>query len=306
MRRNTSLTSCLTRREWLAASAAGTVGAALSLEPSRADQRDANLNLRIWDNHCHLSGVEGDTPAEKMATLLSFADRMGIERLIIYMGWPFSQDPDPTELRRQNDQVLSALQGHEDRVMGYAYVSGNYPEESLAEMRRLIENGPMLGIKLWVARRCDDSALDEIVNAAQELQAVVFQHTWIKTTGNLSGESTPQDVAKLAARNPHANFICGHAGGTWQQGIRAIRPYPNISLGTAGSDPTSGLLEMAIRELGPERIVFGSDAAGRSFASQLAKVLGAEITEDEKRTVLGVNLRGLLMPIMNSKAMANE
>jgi predicted TIM-barrel fold metal-dependent hydrolase len=29
---------------------------------------------------------------------------------------------------------------------------------------------------------------------------------------------------------------------------------------------------MAVRELGPERVIYGSDAGGRSFASQLAEV----------------------------------
>ena len=47
----------------------------------------------IWDNHCHLSGVEGKTPSERMANLLKFADRLGIARVVVYMGWPFQTDP---------------------------------------------------------------------------------------------------------------------------------------------------------------------------------------------------------------------
>ena len=35
-----------------------------------------------------------------------------------------------------------------------------------------------------------------------ELKAPIFQHTWIKTTGNYPGESTPMDLAALAARYP--------------------------------------------------------------------------------------------------------
>jgi predicted TIM-barrel fold metal-dependent hydrolase len=58
---------------------------------------------------------------------------------------------------------------------------------------------------------------------------------------------------------------------------------------------------MAVRELGPERVVYGSDVGGRSFASQLAKVLGAEIPDSAKELVLGGNLRRLLTPILRSK-----
>ena len=35
----------------------------------------------IWDLHCHLSGVNGRTPDERMAQLIEYADRMGVDRL---------------------------------------------------------------------------------------------------------------------------------------------------------------------------------------------------------------------------------
>jgi predicted TIM-barrel fold metal-dependent hydrolase len=301
--------SGISRREWLAASAAATLATTLA-HGARAgditlDDDDVAPDYAIWDNHCHLSGVTGDEPAERMAALLAYADRFGIERLVVYMGWPFALDPDPAELRRQNDQVLTAIEGREDRVLAYAYVSGNHPEASLAEMRRLVERGPMVGIKLWVARRCDDAAVDAIVSLATQFDAVVFQHTWLKTTGNLAGESTPDDLAKLAARHPRARLICGHAGGRWEQGIRTIRAHKNIALGTAGCDPTTGLVEMAVRELGAERVIYGSDAGGRSFASQLAKVLGAPLDDAQRRLILGGNLRRMLKPIMTAKALVS-
>jgi hypothetical protein len=69
----------------------------------------------------------------------------------------------------------------------------------------------------------------------------------------------------------------------------------------AGFDPTAGAVEMAVRELGADRIVFGSDAGIRSFASQLAKVLGAEIPEQAKRQILSGNLRRLMAGILKAK-----
>ena len=84
------------------------------------------------------------------------------------------------------------------------------------------------------------------------------------------------DLAALAERHPTAKLICGHTGGDWEQGIRAVRAQPNISVDLGGGDPVAGITEMAVRELGPERVLYGSDAPGRSFASQLAKVHGAE------------------------------
>ena len=82
----------------------------------------------IWDAHCHLSGVPGGTPAERLAQLVTFADRMGIDRLCVYMGFPWSLDPSPDELRKENDQVLQALSHWHHRAFGFAYVSGKHVE----------------------------------------------------------------------------------------------------------------------------------------------------------------------------------
>jgi len=133
------------------------------------------------------------------------------------------------------------------------------------------------------------------------MNAPILQHTWLKRDGNEPGESTPYDLVELARRHPQANFICAHTGGDWARGIRIIRDTRNIRAETAGFDPTSGMVEMAVRELGPERVVYGSDVGGRSFASQLSKVLGADIPDSAKELVLGGNLRGLYAPMLRAK-----
>lgn len=257
----------------------------------------------IWDLHCHLSGVPGKTPDERIANLMEYADRMGVDRLVFYLGMTFgrSRDPDPADFREQNDDVMQALLHWRERALGFAYLNPNYLQESLDEIERCIADGPLVGVKLWVAQRCDDKSLDKIVERAGELKAAIFQHTWIKTDGNLVGESTPLELARLAKRHPDIPLICGHTGGNWELGIRAIRDCPNVSIGIGGSDPTSGFVEMAVRELGPDRIIYGSDIGGRSFSSQLAKVQGADVPEPAKRKILGQNLRAMLLPILKAK-----
>ena len=56
-----------------------------------------------------------------------------------------------------------------------------------------------------------------------------------------------------------------------------------------------------MKELGADRVLYGSDACGRGFASQLAKVQGADITDDAKAKVLGGNLKRLLGAILKAK-----
>jgi predicted TIM-barrel fold metal-dependent hydrolase len=257
--------------------------------------------MTAWDVHTHLNGVDGRTPDERMANLLRFADRLGVERVTVMMGFPFLTDPTPDQLRRQNDQVLQALAHYHDRAFGFVYLSGKHPDASLRELDRCVKDGPMVGVKLWVARRAHEAELDALVARAAELKAPILQHTWFKARGNLPGESNPLDLAALAKRHPKAAFVCGHAGGDWPLGVRAVRDCPNVVAETSGSDPTTGMVEMAVRELGADRVLFGSDAGGRTFASQLAKVRGADVPDDAKKLILKENLKRLLTPILTAK-----
>jgi predicted TIM-barrel fold metal-dependent hydrolase len=256
----------------------------------------------IWDVHCHLANpLTGKDPAARLGRLIEVADRMGISRVCVYMGMKWTYDPTPDDLRQQNDQVLTAIRRWPDRAFGFVYVNPKHGRASLDEINRCIADGPMVGVKLWVAMRANSPELDPIVERATELKAVIFQHTWLKIAGNLPGESTPMDLATLAARHPNAKIICGHTGGDWEQGVRAVRAQPNISVDLGGGDPGAGITEMAVRELGPSRVIYGSDAPGRSFASQLAKVHGAEIPDAAKNQILSANLKNFLKPILADK-----
>ena len=302
-------------------------GPRLSPQPSPSELRTSEgfyLNtlksLRIWDGHCHMIGFGGSTPAERMANMLRFADRMGIERMCVFLGMKESFHVGPKEMRQQNDEVIEAVGHSSGRALGYAFMDPYHGVQGcLDELNRCVRDGPMVGLKFeYDTPRHPDSAenlqtygaardlsfLDPIVELAGKLQAVIMHHTWINTLGPEDpAESTPMEIAALARRHPFVNIICGHTGGNWELGIRAIRDVKNVYADLCGSDPTSGYTEMAVRELGPERVMYGSDVGGRSFASQLGKVMGADITDSARRLILGGNLRRVLHPILTAKGM---
>ena len=58
---------------------------------------------------------------------------------------------------------------------------------------------------------------------------------------------------------------------------------------------------MAVRELGAERVIYGSDVTGRSFATQLGKVHGASISDKAKSLIFSENLHRLMRPILEAK-----
>jgi hypothetical protein len=195
--------------------------------------------MEIWDLHCHLHGVPGNTPEARLGKLLEYAVCMGISCLCVLMGMDWSYDPSPEKMRQENDEVLRALRHFPDRPFGFVYLNPKHTQASLDELNRCVRDGPMVGVKLWVAQHCNAPELDPIVERAAELKAIVFQHTWLKITGNLPGESTSMELAELAARHPGAAILCGHSGGDWERGLRAIRGENARQLCVASRRPPS-------------------------------------------------------------------
>jgi predicted TIM-barrel fold metal-dependent hydrolase len=298
------LTMIVTRRSVVQGLAAGVV--ATRIATGEAAEARAATSFRAWDVHCHLGPLPGDTPEEKLGVLVEHMDRLGIERVIVSQGFEDHEThPTPDEVRLENDRVMRAVKHYPDRALGALYVSPDDVAFCLEEFDRCVRDGPMVSVgELESDVRCNSTALDPIVERAVAMNVPILQHTWYKTGGNEPGESTPFDLVELAKRHPEAKFICAHTGGTWEVGIRVIRETKNIWAEVAGSDPTSGFTEMAVRELGAERVVFGSDAGGRTFASQMAKVVGADISDAQKEMILGGNLRQLLAPMLKAKGIS--
>src|SRR3989442_9309670 len=95
------------------------------------------------------------------------------------------------------------------------------------------------------------------------------------------------DLAKLAQRFPQVAMICGHYGGDWELGVRAIRPYKNVLLEFAGSDPHSGMVEYAIRELGVDRLVWGGHRPSPRYAPETGKSFGAGFLKGHRMKSFG-------------------
>lgn len=210
-------------------------------------------------------------------------------------------------LRAQPERILKPLQRWPKLLLGMIQLNPNKVRDSLDALNRWLRDGPMLGVYFPGsgpgALTCTHRNFNPLVERIAELNGVIMQHNWFKTGGKTrAGESTPAELAELAARFPAQKFLCAHAGGEWQRGIRAVRNSPNVLVETSGFDATAGFVEMAVRELGAERVVFGSHLPSRSLGTELGKVLGADISEPDRHLILGENYRRLLRPIFPKSA----
>ncbi|MFC1526126.1 amidohydrolase family protein [Candidatus Latescibacterota bacterium] len=253
----------------------------------------------VLDAHVHPLDCFGpytvSSVREDVAGLRATAERAGVSRICVFsLHSECPREPTPDQIREANDYVLRMRDEAPDFVLPFCYVSPAFPDEAVAEIDRCVVGERMVAVKLWVARRATDPGLDPIARRAVDLGVPILQHAWIKTTGNLEGESTPLDVADLARRHPEVRIIMAHLNGCNPRGIEAVRPYPNVVVDTAGGDPEAGIVRHALKRLGPERVVYGSDAPIRHFGVSLAKAMGEGLARDEQVEVLWNNAVRLL------------
>jgi predicted TIM-barrel fold metal-dependent hydrolase len=275
-----------------------------------APSREELVSYRLWDNHFH--GFDSPRPVEQYERNNFYVERMGIERSIAQevggtLDFPFEPAP-------QEDEILKILERDRDRLSGRTPIDPNFPEKSCEKVEKWIRHGPCIAIK-YAGRntgvRCNHPNNDPIFRLAEDLGCHVYIHSFLVVGGaprrmdgaTREGEATPMDVAEIARRFPNVPIVCGHTGGDWELGLRAIRPYKNVLMEYAGSDPHSGMLEYGVRELGADRLVWGGHGPSRSYATEIGKVLDADISRADRMKVFGGNLRRISAAMLQKKGL---
>lgn len=135
---------------------------------------------------------------------------------------------------------------------------------------------------------------ERLFEFAARRRAVILSH---------SGEpnSMPEDFVRFADAHPEVPLILAHLGhsldGNPSRQVRAAQAsrHGNIYVDTSSSRSIlSGLIEWAVREVGAERILYGTDTPLYFAPCQRARVDHAEISTDDKRRILRENARRLL------------
>lgn len=243
---------------------------------------------RVFDIHVHVGNESADRE------FLEFARERGLRFAASCLGpdGPMLASPTPDQCRRANDRLLEAMARNPGLVYGFCYVNPVYPEAA-AEVERCVRQG-MVGIKLWITCPCTDERVVPVVEAAIALDVPILQHCYVRIANNLVGESTPPDVAALARRYPDLRLIMAHMALNWRYGVDCVADCPNVAVDTSGFDPETGSIEYAVSRLGPDRVLFGSDAPGRDVLCQIGKILAADISDSVRLSILGKNSAAVL------------
>jgi predicted TIM-barrel fold metal-dependent hydrolase len=251
------------------------------------------LPQSIIDNHTHLwGGADGLTEqAGGREQLIAMADRYNIEALVVLPLFG-GHNPSVDEIAAGN-RAVRELGRQDKRMKPFVTVFPRHGKAALDELVRGIEEYGFFGLKIWVSP-ADEPCVYPLIEKMIEYGKPSLIHAMHKSVGQLPLESDPTDIARLARRYPESKIIMAHIGGNFIYSCGAIRDVPNVMTDPSGSYCERGMVERAVHELGAERILFGSDAPGAEFLNNVAKVMTADITDDDKGAIMYRNARRLL------------
>lgn len=247
----------------------------------------------VTDCHAHLHH-HGNPGWERLdRALIDAADKLGIQRLCCST-LPARRPATPESWRECNDWTWEATRRHAGRVLAWAHVNPGY-HEALDDVRRLVEDRGFIGVKLYNEHWANDPVVFPLAELCIRLRVPILHHAghtmWLAQTQPRISDGG--HFADLARRYPEAMIICAHVcgGGDWEWEIKSLRNSPSVYLDTSGSVADEGVVEMAVRVLGADRLVFGCDM---SMTASMGRIRGAAISQGDRAKILGGNMARLL------------
>jgi predicted TIM-barrel fold metal-dependent hydrolase len=278
------------------------------------------------DHHQHLfNPTLGDTPGVVVARdLISQLDQAGIRRAALFsIAYQFSNPNRPVwpneyaEVRGENDRVSREVALFPDRLRGFCGVNPlkDYALEEIARCAKLPQM--RYGLKLHFGNSDVDllnpahlARLRELFRAANDARMAIVVH--LRSTINRqrpygaeqvrsfisnvlpSAPDIPVQIAHLAGGGGYDDPLVDQAIGAFVDAVDAHDPrlahvYFEVS-GVAGLGQyaqQAGLVARRIRQLGVERVLYGTDGTrpGRSVREAWEVFLKLPLTDAEFRTI---------------------
>ena len=276
----------------------------------------------------------GTEPEDNSADLIRWMDRFGVGKSVVLRGL----------FRQTNSVIIDAIERFPDRLVGFASY-GLYPPDrtsprqtqaALDELERGIADGcrgvgELSLFDFGVRPEEVPLAMRPILELCAGRNLPVFIHTgcdlythfvdWIYPAREDRRRDTPPYqvrpapnalrnpalVEDLALDFPTVPLLIAHMGKKdltfFEAALMVARRFANVYLTTSNTAPE--FLERAVKEIGPERILFGSDWKRTdpetplddpysAHRLQLLLVTEARISDPAKELILGKNLERLL------------
>lgn len=215
-----------------------------------------------------------------LSGLAKLAREAGVDKAVVI------SDGGVAPKNRELADELRATPSYQGHFYGCAWINPQLGDAAVRELEVAVKEWGFVALKLMPthhAFRSVSTVPYPLMRKAQELGIPVTIHS-----GTFFGH--PLEIGVLAEAFPEVPVIMDHMGYRYwcAEAIAAARRSPNIYLATtAVMEPH--WIRQAVRELGPHRVLFGSNAPHVWPATQLLVLKQAELRPEEECMVLSEN-----------------
>ncbi len=250
----------------------------------------------IFDCHVHLPSpglkrtLEWEPCTTDIGAAMVYLRRCGVDGIVASSTRSLLAQT-PEEVQAGNDELAQASRQNPDFVVPACQVNTNFPQQAIEELYRCKNK---LGM-IWVGELCgyiggysyDTPSFREAIRVATEMDMIIQIH-----------DDSAEDMARLLAEFPKTTFVLAHLGDApeeVEERISLAARFQNLYLDICGHGyQRMGVLELAVRQAGRERVLFGSDFTINDPAGVIARIQAADFDAETKNGLLGGNLSRLL------------
>ena len=254
----------------------------------------AETRRGIFDAHLHIPSDNGENfqwnlVTRNMQDFVAYLDKCGVRRGVISSSWG-NKAQTPDDYRNGNREVAKYVDRYRGRFRGSCVITPFRVEEALREIEHChAEYG-----FVWLGEFCnymtgykyDTPEWRQIMELATKLNLVVQIHT------------NTQEMRFLASAFPGTTIVFPHLGANRDDifaRIEIIAGHKNAHIDLSGSGiERVGILERAVKEIGADRVLYGSDFTINEPEAVIVRVKNAFLTSDERENILYRNVERLL------------
>ena len=267
----------------------------VSKHEGRDNRQGGNDSPEIFDCHLHSPADSGEEWQWHKVTgtfddFVRYLDKTGVKRGIINSQRSFGIKPE--EFIAGNREVARNVEKYKGRFIGACVVNPLYIDEALKEIEYCHNQ---LGF-LWVGELCNYMVpynysikeFEMLVDQVAQLNMVLAIHT------------EHGEMEYISQKFPHAIIAFAHFGDDREfddifKRIDMVAKNPNFYLDTSGyGHDRVGVLEYAVKTIGPDRVLFGSDFSINDPSTVIARIKNSFLSEEQKKNIFSGNLERLL------------
>jgi len=270
------------------------------------DRSNKNNNYNLYDNlskdfkiidtHAHMGKYSGsfvNTSYDDLA--IKTMKELNFKKIIVTHNSFFF------DLEIGIKETIGIIKKNKDFVYGYVVYNPNHIEKSLKIIEEFFNKNNtspagkyIVGIKMHPEEhQCsiNDPRYENLWKIASEKNIPILSHAWNPNVANKNQKfADALFFEKVANDYPKLKIILGHAGAKdyyYHEVIKMINRCVsgNIFVDLAGDIFYSGMIELFVKEIGSERVLFGTDIPWCDPLYQIINVMNSNISDKDRENI---------------------